>query len=218
MKALSIEQACAYVRTALDELQSAGDGDMLVSPDALDLTKQVENTMVEAVLRTHLAAPASLLDGKEGVLGTDYDAKRDASTSVLTITMKKKTARIVSVKLSDSDYPVTEIHAEDSPVGRMQQDKYTRGVPDDPVVVMQKNTAGEHLPVLKYYTTKLENIVETSVTIEYVPYPAVENGAVQICPRMEMATLNELTAMVMENLSMTDKAAVYRTRATEYLK
>ena len=216
MKTLSIEQACAFVRTALDELQSAGDGDMLVSPDALDLRKQVEGTLEEAAVRIHLAAPAHMLDGTEGVLAVDYDASKEETVAV--ITMKNKTVRIASVKLADSLMPVTELVNEDSAEGRMQLDKHIQGAPDAPVAVIQKKRAGEWLPVVKYYTTNVARIEDNGVMLEYVPYPELKDSAVQVCPQLEYAVLNELAAMVMENLSMADKAAVYRTRATEYLK
>ena len=216
MKTLSIEQACNFVRTALDELQNAGGGAMLASPDSLDIYMHVERTLEQAAVRIHLAAPAYMLDGVEGKLGVDFDAKKDGDVAV--VTMKNKTVRVASVQMADSLMPVAELVGEDSAEGRMQLDKHIQGTPDAPVAVIQKRKAGEWLPVVKYYTTKVSRLEDNGVALEYVPYPELDDDAVQVCPQLEYAVLNELAAMVMENLSMADKAAVYRTRATEYLK
>ena len=186
---------------------------MLVSPDAVDIHKIVENSIIEAVVRIHNLAPAIMIDGVKGVAGTDY--KVEPKDKVITITMLKDTIRVASVKASDSDIIVSDFIPEDSAEGRKQLNEYTRGIPDDPRVVLAKVWNGDYQPVLKYYTAKSD---AASVDIYYVPYPVIEETIVEICPKLEYAVLNEIAAMVLDSLNEHDKAALYRARATQYME
>lgn len=217
MEQIRISTACQFVSKALDELTNTGDMDNLAA-DINDIEKLVEASIEEAAVRIHLSAPSYLLEGEAAKMKTDYSL--EVQDKVLTITMLKECIRISRVKANDSNMVVTDLVLEDSPEGRMQLDKYARGVPDDPVVVLQKKWNGNNKPILKYYTTNML-VTEGSagiVELEYVPYPYLEDDAVNVCPRLKYAVLNELTAMVMESLSLVDKASVYRAKAQEYLK
>lgn len=208
---LSISAACAYVRKVMDELISVEEIGMLVSPDAVDLHKLVEGSIVEAAVKVHNLAPSVMIDGILGTAGTDYETS--LTEKVLTITMKKDTIRIASVKASDSSIIVSDLVPEDSAEGRKQLDKYVRGVPDDPRLVLAKVWAGDNLPVLKYYTTE-----ETEVELYYVPYPEIEETIIMICPKLEYAVLNEIAAMVLDILGEHEKAAIYREKANKYME
>ena len=208
---LSISAACAYVRKVMDELISVEEIGMLVSPDAVDLHKLVEGSIVEAAVKVHNLAPSVMIDGILGTAGTDYETS--LTEKVLTITMKKDTIRVASVKASDSSIIVSDLVPEDSAEGRKQLDKYVRGVPDDPRLVLAKVWAGDNLPVLKYYTTEA-----AEVELYYVPYPEIEETIIMICPKLEYAVLNEIAAMVLDILGEHDKAAIYREKANKYME
>ena len=208
---LSISAACAYVRKVMDELISVEEIGMLVSPDAVDLHKLVEGSIVEAAVKVHNLAPSVMIDGILGTAGTDYETS--LTEKVLTITMKKDTIRVASVKASDSSIIVSDLVPEDSAEGRKQLDKYVRGVPDDPRLVLAKVWAGDNLPVLKYYTTET-----AEVELYYVPYPEIEETIIMICPKLEYAVLNEIAAMVLDILGEHDKAAIYREKANKYME
>lgn len=184
---------------------------MLVSPDAVDLHKLVEGSIVEAAVKVHNLAPSVMIDGILGTAGTDYETS--LTEKVLTITMKKDTIRVASVKASDSSIIVSDLVPEDSAEGRKQLDKYVRGVPDDPRLVLAKVWAGDNLPVLKYYTTET-----AEVELYYVPYPEIEETIIMICPKLEYAVLNEIAAMVLDILGEHDKAAIYREKANKYME
>ena len=188
---------------------------MLASPDGVDLHRLVEGFAVEAVAKVHNAAPSLYLDGQKGTLATDYSADFDQyDNGVVVIKMLKDTLRVASVKASDSNYVVANIVAEDSAEGRKQQNKYVRGVPDDPCVVLQKVWSAEYKPVLKYYST---TATECPVfDIEYIPYPEIEEAIIMICPKLEYHVLNEIAAMVLDALNEHDKAAMYHTKAQEF--
>lgn len=214
MYQLTVKSALAYVRKALDELTSVEDIDMLVGPDALDLSKIVEGYMTEAVIKTYAAASAVLL---EGVMAEDDDAAYTLTDKVITITMNVPVAKILSVKCSDSDMIVSELIPEDSAEGRKQLDKYVRGTYDDPRVVLQKKWNGDHMPILKYYTTENKSLLEGDVEVEYLPYPELVEGVVQIAPRMEYPVLNNIVAMVFDSLNDPTRAEFFRNKAKEYL-
>ena len=145
MYQLSISAACTYVRRALDELTSVEEIGMLVSPDAVDIHKLVEGAIVEAAVKVHELAPAIMIEGKKGEENTTdkdgntvvKDYKTSEDNGVMTITMEKETVRIASIQASDSEVVVCEFVPEDSAEGRKQLNKYVRGVPDDPRVVLQ---------------------------------------------------------------------------------
>ena len=236
MYQLTVNAARDYVRRALDELTSVEDIGMLVSPDALDLNKLVEGCIIEAVVKVHSNAPVVLIDGISGKKGEDFDA--NVIDGVITMTMKKDTLRIASVKVSDSEHTITEFYPEDGPVARMQLDGYVRGVADDPKVIVAKKKAGNYLPILRYYSTTKHNVYKDEqeasagevgkeesekgdyviVDIEYMPYPTIENDIVHISPLLEYPVLNEITAMVLDSVNEHEKAQIFRAKSIEYMQ
>lgn len=236
MYQLTVSAARDYVRRAMDELVSVEDIGMLVSPDAIDLHKLVEGCIIEAVVKVHSNAPVILIEGKAGLKDVDFET--ELNDGVITLSMTEETLRIASVKVSDSDYVVTEFIPEDSPLSRMQFDKHIRGVADDPRVVIAKKGNGDHRPVLRYYSTNKQNIYkdkdeaeqkETGLTadqrgdyvivdIEYVPYPRIEETIVNISPLLEYPVLNEITAMVLDSINEHEKAQLFRAKSLEYMQ
>lgn len=211
---LSIQAACSYVRRVLDELVSVEDIGMLASPDAVDLHRMVEGFIEEAAVKVHNIAPSLMIDGVKAVAGEDY--KAELKNGAIVITMLRDTIRMASIKVADSPYVVSDLIPEDSAEGRKQLNRYTRGVYDDPRVVLAKQWASDHRPVFIYYSTESNTVPE--INLEYVPYPFLVESIVEVCPRLEYAVLNEVTAMVLDGVSEHDKAAMYRAKATAYLE
>lgn len=212
---LGISAACAYVRKSLDELTSVEDIGMLASPDAIDLHKIVEASIIEAAVKVHERASGLLMEGVSGTNGTAFGVEKNSDGS-LTITAMKEAVRVLSVKASDSGILVTDFIPEDSAEARKQQNEHVRGTYDDPRVILMKKWAGDNRPVFRYYSPKSDTIPD--IEYEYVPYPVIEESIIEICPRLEFAVLNELTAMVLESINEFDKAALFRGRAEEYMK
>lgn len=207
MYQLGINAACAFVRTALDELTTVEEIGFLVDADAVNLQRIVENCIVEAVVRTHQNAIPLLIDGEKGEKGVDFDAELqdDGSTK---ITMLQDTLRVASVKATGSPVVCTFV-AEDSPQGRMQENKFTRGVYDDPRVVLVKSWSDDYRPVLRFYTAQQG----AEFAVEYIPYPVITDSMVGISPRLEYAVLNEITAMVLDSVNEHQKASIYRAKS-----
>lgn len=210
MYQLSIISATAFVRTALDELMTVEETGMLVDADAVNLQRLVVNSIVEAVVKTHQGALSVLIDGNIGVQGEDYTAELD-DNGVITITMLQDTLRVASVQAADSPVVLTDIVPEDSAEGRKQLNRYVRGVSDDPRVVLQKRWSGPYRPIMKYYSTEEDTC--PAISLEYVPYPVLEEAVINISPQLEYAVLNELVAMILDSVNQHEKAALYRAKS-----
>lgn len=217
---LGISAACAYVRKSLDELTSVEDIGMVDSPDAMDLHKIVEESIVEAAVRVHERASSLMMEGKTATAGTHYKATADTKEkTIINIVFQtnSETVRIVSLKASDSSYVITELIPEDSAEGRKQLDANVRGTYDDPRAVLLKKWANDNCPEIRYYSAEKESPTPT-FTIEYVPYPTINDDTIEVCPRLEYAVLNELTAMVMDSLGLHERAAFHREKANNIME
>jgi hypothetical protein len=213
MYQLSVDAALAHVRRAIDELISVEEIGLLISDqDALNLHKMVAGHMEEAVMNIYSIAPVLMLNGKTAVEGEEYTLS--LNDGVATIQMNVPTARVLSLKCSDSDYVVFDLIPEDSAEGRKQLDKYVRGTYDDPRLVLQKVWAGDYLPILRYYSTKEAN---PKFEIEYLPYPILESGVIEIPKRVEYAVLNNIVAHVLDSYKEFEVADRFRAKAKDAL-
>jgi hypothetical protein len=213
MQTLSLDKAHLYVVQALDELKSL-EGSTMLGTDELDTKKLVDGYIVEAVLKSHKDAPSYLLDGKTEAAFT-ATIQEDLSVKIV---MTQTSARLVSFKASDSPTVVTDYAPEESPIGRMQNNKYVRGTYDDPRLIVKKVWAAGKKPEYVYYSVKEKTETGPTFTLEYIPYPEIVNGSVEISDKMEYAVLNLLVSMVLDALSLHDKATLYRNKYQEYLQ
>jgi hypothetical protein len=236
MYQLSITSATSFVRTVLDELETVEEVGILVDADAVNLRRLVVNSIVETVADTHLGASPSVLSGivatvkaeaeedeepteqekADGAEEPVFEASLDTTSGVVTIEMLQDTLRVVSVQAGDSQVVVCNIYPEHSPEGRKQLNKYVRGVSDDPRVIMQKRWSDTYKPILKYYSTEQNTCPE--MTLEYIPYPALNEGIVLVSQQLEYAVLNELAAKVLDSVNQHEKAALYRAKSQAIMK
>lgn len=229
MYQLSINSATSFVRTALDELTTVEEIGMLVDADAVNLQRLVVNSICEAVVKTHMGASPSMISGivatvpkaeeeanPEAEEDPVFSTELDPVSGVVTITMLTDTLRVVSVQAEDSPVVVCNIYPEHSAEGRKQLNKYVRGVSDDPRVVMQKRWSDTYKPILKYYSTEQTTCPE--ITLEYIPYPVLQDAMIDVSPQLEYAVLNELVAMVLDSVKEHDKAALYRAKSTAIME
>lgn len=217
MYSLTVKGALAYVRKAIDELVSVEEIGMLVSPDAINLHRLVEGSMVEATLRTYAQAPTESLEGVKAEAESDYTLV-DIEDGVVTIAFETPIARVLSLRCVDSEIIVNDLIPENSAEGRKQLNKYVQGTYDDPRVVLQKVWNGDNMPILKYYTTTKDSLDDTSFDIEILPYPTLTEGVVQIAARMEFPVLNNIVALVLDSYAQTEIADRFRAKAKEYLE
>lgn len=216
MYPLTVKSAHAYVRKAIDELLSTEDLGMLIEPDSINLHRLVEGFIVEAVIKTYSIAPTILLDGVMAQQGSDFSI--ELKDGVVTISMLVPTSKILSVKCVDSDYILSDMVPENSAEGRKQLNKYVRGTYDDPRLVLLKQWNGDHQPKMKYYTTTKAKVEDVTFDIEFLPYPELVEGVVEIAPRVEYAVLNQIVAMVLDSYKEAEWAERFRTKSKEYME
>ena len=189
---------------------------MLVEIDELDTMKLTEGYIVEAVLKAHKDAPAHIVEGLVGMVGEDYSVDFDENDkSVATIKMLQPTARLASLKASDSHVVVVDPIAESSPIARMQNNKYVRGTYDDPKLIVKSVWKQAYCPEYAYYSVMSD---KATFKVEYIPYPELMGGSVQISSKLKYAVLTLLVAMVLDALSYPDKANIYKAKYQEYLQ
>ena len=215
MYSLTVKGAFAYVRRAIDELTTAEEIGHLVDPDAIDLHRLVEGAMVEAVVKAYSLAPSHILEGETAVEGKDYEL--ELKDKVVTISMLTPTARVVSVQCNDSEVILSDLIPENSAEGRKQLNQYIRGTYDDPRLVLLKNWNGDNMPRMRYYTTTKE-LKDLDFTIEFLPYPVLEEGVVKLASRLEYVVLNLIVASVLDSYKEFDVADRFRNKAKEYME
>ena len=219
MQKLSLISAHEYVLQVLDEIKNSDDFSMLEGAEGLDTMKLTEGFIIEAVIKAHKDAPSLLLDGKvaEGKTEAEAEGKifsAEVKERVADIKMLKETVRLVSIKASDSPFVVADYASEESPIGRMQNNKYVRGTYDDPRLIVKKIWGNERMPEFYYYSTKDDT---ATFTVEYIPYPTYPSE-VEISDKLKYAVLSLLVSMVLDALSLHDKAALYKAKYQEYLQ
>lgn len=220
MYSLTVMAAHDYTRRAIDELLSIDDIGMLSnghsSADTINLHKLVEGFLVEAVIKTYNQTPSAAMEGVFGEEGRDFSLS--LNDRVVTIAMNVPVFRILSIKCSDSDYTVGELVAENSAEGRKQLNKYIRGTYDDPRLVLQEKWNGDNMPTMKYYSTREADANDISFDVEYLPYPKLVEGVVQIPPQIEYAVLNNIVALVLDSYRETELADRFRNKSKELLE
>ena len=212
MLTLGLDKARKYILNVLDELQNASEEGLLIDEES-DTLKLTRGFLAEAIVKSHREAPSHLLDGKIGVAGEDYEV--DIKDNIANINMLQTSARLVSLKSSDSTVVVSDYVTEDSPIGRAQNNKYVRGTYDDPRLIIKRAIADVRKPEYLYYSV---NASDATFSLEYIPYP--EDGAEthNIAEKLEYAVLNLLASMVLDALTLPDKANIYKAKYQEYLQ
>ena len=222
MLTLGIDKAHTYVLQVLDELKGL---EGMLETDELDTMKLVKGFIVQAIVKAHKDAPAYLVDGfvatqepydeKEINEDETYDFRVTVADGVANIVMLQESARLASLKASDSPVVVSDYATEDSPIGRMQNNRYVRGTWDDPRLIIKRAWADMRRPEYLYYSVKDD---KATFTLEYVPYPLEDSEEFEIADKLEYAVLNLLAAMVLNALSYADKANIYMAKYQEYLQ
>ncbi len=227
MITLSLDKAHTYILQVLDELKNAADMPMIVEVDNLDTLELTTGYIEEAAFKAHKEAPSLLVDGVTGTqepvkeeekqANADYDYRIsfDNDGHIATIVMLRETARLASIKASDSTVVIVDYASEESPIGRMQNNEYVRGTYDDPRLIVKKVWSDNRKPEFLYYST-ISNA--TTFDLEYIPWIKIENGGITISDKLEYAVLNLLASMVLDALSLHEKAALYKAKYQEYLQ
>lgn len=205
MQTLSLSDATILVRKNLDEVDP--NGSVMYTDDDSDnssLDDIIAKNLPEAINAINLTAPVTLIEGK--VLNSDL---KDVSVAegVLSFSLPEETRflRFVAFKASDSDVVVTDILGEGTAEGRKQLNKWLRGQPDCPRLVLLHT---EDEMSFKYYSTasNAEGAIDYFEYVEELIY-SDDATSYSIASRLRQNIIDCLTAMVMEVYS--DQRAQY---------
>lgn len=213
MYRLTETEVLEFVRRSIDELEDNGSSMLGVSDDKEAMDTIIAGCVVEAIIYTHSGALPSRL---EGVIAETDDYGKTMTDGVVEIKMNTDTLRIVSVRSSDSPFVVSTVVAEDSPVGRMQQNKYTRGTYDNPALILASGS-DQMRPTIRYYSAKDSSGAVPEMKIEYIPYP-VKGSEYQISTDLRLAVLNYAVSLTLAAYGEFDKSGAFAEKAETYMK
>lgn len=223
MFSLAVSDAIGVVRANLDEIEESSLN-AITDTDAKALDALIKRKLPEAINYVHANAPLQMLEGI-GLTSTEV-ALIDLLGDAVTVQVEKKPLRIINVTLAGAT-PTSRVVPESSPEGRMQLNPYTKGTPENPVIVELNgkysfNTSGVTVSTYCYrcYSVKVtEAIISNQAlaieTFEYIP-------RVEFIPdatRYDVATslidniLDYLTALICNIYGYTDKATFYINKA-----
>lgn len=215
MYRLTETEVLEFVRRSIDELEDNGSSMLGVSDDKEAMDTIIAGCIVEAIIYTHSGALPSRLEGTILADGGD-DYSYDMKDGMLEIKINVNTLRIVSVRSSDSPFVVSTVSAEDSPVGRMQQNRYTRGTYDSPVLILASGS-DQIQPTIRYYSAKDSSGELPKLEIEYIPYP--EKGPeYEISTDLRLAVLNYAVSLTLAAYGEFDKSGAFAEKANLYMK
>jgi hypothetical protein len=114
--------------------------------------------------------------------------------------------RLITFRMSDWYMPVTEAITEEDPLYPIQSRHYAgvRGNPQRPVVAITHGTAGQ---VLEFYSCQAGPGVRVAVA-RYLPLPTVNNGYIDLCPKLERAVVYRMASMACAIIGASDLAAL----------
>lgn len=172
---IEVAEAIAAVRRNLDEVALNNSAMFGEDTDNSVLDTIIEETLPLAIEAVHLEADASLL---EGFLLTEKNLANLSSTKNGALDMKFLNwdiLRLISFKAGDSPVLVGDACYENSPLARMQDNRFVMGQPDSPVLVEMSDSADHH-PHYKYYSTNLSRGEEgksddLAFQFRYFPFP-----------------------------------------------
>lgn len=210
------------VRANLDE-QGINDSDMLEDVDAYEFEELVRNQLPEAINTVHLSAPAYLLSGKH-ISANDAASIKDPDDGVLTIDISEEVLRLVACQAFDSDIVVCNAIPEYSADGRMQKNKYTRGTPESPKVVIEQSVVmnGNVANTRLYYYTVEEDRPNNQAYLkrfEYIPryrfIPESTPATVSygVAEKVVSNVIDQLTGMIL-SIYGDQKAQLFLQRAS----
>ena len=212
MISLPLSEAFEFVRKSLDELDMSDNLAASLLEEDKDLYALVESTIVEVALDIHTQAPAHLVSGiKEdcdfGDNGKDYFhfAKTNNGT-VGELTTKEKIARLVSIRIPGRKL-VSEFFTEDSVEAHKQLNKYTKGTPDRPRVIISKYL--EYKPQFFYYSLDQN---DDSMRVEFIPYPEIKADAIMVSYQLKYPLLYWLVAEILTIVNEPDKAQIWKSK------
>lgn len=217
MYPLSKDDAILLVRKNLDEQPVNGTDMMdLDDIDSNELDSLIWKSLAEAINMVHASAPVQMLDGYK--LTAEELGTVTTKDGTIKFTIGKDILRLVAFKAEDQRYPISELTPEYSARGRMMQNPYTVGTPDNPTLVLLQGKNGS-TPDKNDFTGKSSFVfygyegtktgAQSISVFEYIPRYKAQEASYYIAENVVDAVINQLTGMVLSVYNYTDKAAYF---------
>ena len=203
MQKYSIDELKRRVRIALDQNMVNSQLAQLGDIDTLSLDDIIAEELPVAARIVESSAPLRLLDG-----GKDFGGSCGWHGAVGYgsgfIALPKDFMRLVSFKMSDWSFAVSETIGEDSPTYEIQHSRFpgVRGNPQRPVVAIVTQPVGQ---VLEFFScTAGENVYVKRA--RYLPFPKVVGGNIELCEKLLDPIVYQAAANVALSIGNADMA------------
>lgn len=157
-----IDDLIGEVRVSLDENKTESSY-LSTETDNMELDDIISSKLVDAVRSVEESCPVWMLDGE--AMSTNITSNPDGSGA---LSLPDDFLRLVALQLTEWDTPVFAVEPMGTQKALMQENKWTRGNPNRPVLVFGKSSTGAR--ILKYYSIKTAALVELAI---YIKIPSV---------------------------------------------
>lgn len=198
------------VRITIDQNDSSTALSALGDPDTLTLEQIIDSKIADAARTVILAAPNTMLDS-----GHSFAIPKAQTNTAITWTesgvagygaghykLPSDFLRIVSFKMHDWDYAITEAISDSDPLYPMQYSRYggIRGNPQRPVAAIVNHADGLHIEFFTCNWGPYDATTDTGTYVEraqYIKQPTIINDTIEIPERLRPALIYYIAYMVM---------------------
>lgn len=180
-KVVEVDELIRKVRVVIDENKTS---------EGLLSTEDIETLSINDLIREKLPRAARIIEEKAPhnlldsglAFGSTIGWLGEVGIGAGVISLPDDFLRLVSFKMSDWDYAVTEPISEDSVEYQMQHSKYAgiRGNPQKPVVAIVQRPTGLSL---EFYSCRAGSNVTLS-RARYIPIPQIVNGGMGLSEKL----------------------------------
>ena len=210
MKSYFVEDIVKDVRISLDMNSNSETLAEFDDNDTLSINEIIKSKIIEGVKQVHSIAPPHLLDG--GNIFGDAIYWGDMESGL--VLLPDDFMRFVVFQMSDWTRAVYHAIETSDPQYELQSAPYKglRGTCNNPVCAIATRHEGR---VLEFYSCKDENATVKKAL--YIPYPKIEEEAIDICEKCYKAVTYAIAALVLTVFGDSDKSNIYNELAKNAL-
>lgn len=210
MKSYFIEDIVKDVRISLDMNSNSETLEEFGDTDTLSINEIIKSKIIEGVKQIHSIAPPHLLDGGNIFGDAIYWGDMESGWVLL----PDDFMRFVVFQMSDWTRAVYHAIETSDPQYELQSAPYKglRGTCNNPVCAIATRHEGR---VLEFYSCKDENATVKKAL--YIPYPKIEEEAIDICEKCYKAVTYAIAALVLTVFGDSDKSNIYNELAKNAL-
>lgn len=205
MRPYSVNDLIKETRVAIDRNNNSQPLAALGDIDTLTVDEIIASKVEDAARLVHEGAAHYLLDAGKA-FGDSVEWESEPGYGAGKVNLPNDFLRLVTFRMSDWSYPVTDAITENDAAYPMQASRYAgvRGNPERPVVAI---VHGAGRQVLEFYSCSAGPGVRVH-SARYIPIPTVSDGEISLCPKLERATVYRLASMTCAIIGASDLAAM----------